>query len=195
MSELNLGGTIRLAGDTVTDPKGVAHRLMGLGLPRPVLWQAVTLVVVLSVMLAQVTAFLAPMAMGMEAMLGGPLVLGVIQIGLTVLMILGTFYIGRGFGGTGTLDDTILLIAWLQVVMILLQVVQTVLLVVLPPLAAVVGVAGLVIFVWIYINFVAALHGFASLGLVFAGAVVSLLGGLFGLSLILTLIGISAPEM
>lgn len=195
MSDLGLGKIMRLAVETVSEPRAVATRLMGLGMPRSALWQLVVLVVVLSVILAQLTTLVAPRAMGMEMMLGGPLMLGLVQVALTVLLVFGTFYIGRAFGGTGRFDDTILLIVWLQVVMILLQLLQTALLMVLPPLAAVVGVAGLVIFVWIFINFVATLHGFASLGLVFAGSILSLLGTLFGLSLVLTLIGVSAPGM
>jgi len=55
-----------------------------------------------------------------------------------------------------------LLVSWLQFVLICLQVVQIVAMVLLPPLAFLIGVAGIILFFWLLTAFVAELHGFSS---------------------------------
>jgi hypothetical protein len=55
------------------------------------------------------------------------------------------------------------------------------------------GIAALALFLWLFVNFVAVLHGFPSLLLVFVGIVVSAFAVVFGLSLILALIGVTVP--
>ncbi|MGR3650636.1 MAG: Yip1 family protein [Roseovarius sp.] len=186
----------RLA-QTVKTPKEAAAALMGLRPSHGVLWQMMALVVVLSVILAFVSTLLVPVPAGMEMMplLTNPLLLGVVQASLLVTSVFATYWVGRAFGGTGRFDDTILLIVWLQVVMVVVQAAQTVFLLLLPPVASLIGVVGIVLFVWLFVNFVAVLHGFRSLGLVLVGATVSMFSLIFGLSILLTLIGAFASGM
>ncbi len=98
---------------------------------------------------------------------------------------------GKGFGGTGSFEETMLLITWLQFILVCLQVAQTLALVLLPPFAGMIGIGALVLFFWLLVNFVAVLHGFTSLGLVFVGIILSFFGVGFGLALILTMIGLT----
>ena len=185
----------RLA-DTFREPKTVAAALMARELPAGALWQLVALVVVVSIFLAQLTALLMPMPAGMEmGLFGNPLALGLVQSVLLVALIFGTYAIGRAFGGTGSLSQTTLLVVWLQFVMIALQVLQTLFVVILPPLASLIGIVGLFVFIWLFVNFVAVLHGFNSLALVLVGAVVSVFGVIFVVSIVLTLFGVAGPGM
>ena len=96
-------------------------------------------------------------------------------------------------GGTGSFEEAVLLMAWLQFIMICVQAVQAVALLVLPPLAGLIGIAGLFLFLWLLTNFVAVLHGFSSLIKVFLMILASAFGIAFGLSILLMLIGVTVP--
>jgi hypothetical protein len=62
------------------------------------------------------------------------------------------------------------------------------------PLAGIIGHRwGSLLFLWLLTNFTAVLHGFSSLFMVFLMILVSGFGIAFGLSLILTLIGVTVP--
>jgi hypothetical protein len=190
---LTLNGLLTMAWRTVKNPREGATEVLSLGVPREALWPALALVVVLSIILAQITSILVTGEPGMAGMPVGPAATGFIQLLLLVAMVVAIFWIGRAMGGTGSFQEAILLVAWLQFIMICIQAIQTVTLLILPPLAGLIGLAGLVLFMWLLTNFVAALHGFASLLQVFMMIVVSAFGIAFGLSLILTLIGVSMP--
>ncbi len=82
------------------------------------------------------------------------------------------YRIGRAAAGTGSFADALLVMVWLQFIMLGLQV----------GAAcgadarcrrwpAIVELGGLVLFLWLLTNFIAELHGFRSLALVFGGIV------------------------
>jgi hypothetical protein len=190
---LTLNGLIAMAWRTVKNPRQGATELLSLGIPREALWPALALVVVLSILLAQMTSLLVTGGMGMAGMPVGPAATGFIQLLLLVVMIFAVFWIGRSMGGTGSFEEAVLLVAWLQFIMVCLQVVQAVALLILPPVAGLIGIAGLFLFLWLLTNFVAVLHGFSSLIQVFVMILVSAFGIAFGLSIILTLIGVTVP--
>ena len=185
-----LGDVLKLAWASIKDPQEGASTVLNFAPPRIAIWYMLALVVILSVLLAQGTSLLfgggvaGPFAMT-------PLSLGVIQAVLLIIMIYATFWIGKAFGGTGSLEETMLLVVWLQFILVCLQVAQTLAMIVLPPFADLIGIGALILFFWLLVNFIAVLHGFSSLGLVFAGIILSFIGIGFGLALILTLIGIS----
>lgn len=193
MSETALiPGLIR---QTFSDPQGAARRLVALDLPAPVLWQALVLVVALSAMAAQVSSLLlsgGPAAEG-EALLPftqSPLLVGMIQGAILVLMVFAVHWIGRSFGGVGRIEDSIAAVTWLQFLLVCLQVVQLGVGFVSPALSGLVGLAGIVFFFWLLTQFVMALHEFESAAMVFVMIMVSLLGITFAISMILTLLGI-----
>lgn len=192
---LTLNDLLRLAMESVRDPREGARRVTEAGLPRDARWQALLLVVVVSVLLGQFSAVIAPGGADvlMAPFLANPLATALVQLGLVAIMVYAVYWIGRAMGGTGSFEDTILLIAWMQFIMICVQVVQTVALILIPPVASLIGLLGLGLFFWLLTNFVAELHGFESLGKVFLMILVSIVGIAFGLSLILSLIGIAVP--
>ncbi len=184
---------------TVRQPRDGAARIMALDLPAALLWELMGLVVVVSVILGQVTML---MAAGGDVppnpYLANPLVMAGVQLALLVLLVFATHWIGRAMGGQGVFEDALVLVIWLQFVMVCLQVVQTVLFFVAPILAELIAVGGLVLFLWLMTNFVAVLHGFRSLGLVFVMILMSAFALTFAISLLLTLFGFAvggAPDV
>jgi hypothetical protein len=180
---------------TITNPREGAEEVLALGVLREALWTILMLVLVLSIILGQVTTLLVAASTGtvVTGPLANPIVTGVLQLALLMVAIVAIHRIGRSFGGTGSLDEAILLVAWLQFVMVCIQVVQTGVMLVLPPLASIVGIIGLVLFMWLLTNFVAVIHGFRSLGLVFVMILFSMFVLAFALSILLTLLGVTVP--
>ncbi len=180
---------------TITNPREGAEEVLALGVPRQALWTILLLVLVLSIILGQITTLLVATAAGVtvQGPLANPMITGVLQLVLLVVAIYAIHFIGRSMGGKGSIDEAILLVAWLQFVMVCIQVVQTGLMLILPPLASIVGIVGLVLFMWLLTNFIAVIHGFRSLGQVFVMILISMFVMAFILSILLTLFGVTVP--
>lgn len=178
--------------ETVRDPQGGARRILALGLPEGVLWQALVAVVSISVLLTQLGEHLVPPPMDplSPVLRDNPMLTAVVQGGLLAVMVYAIHFIGRGFGGRGSFAGALALTVWLQVLMVALQVVQTLFLLVLPPVAGLIGLAGIFAFFWFLSHFVAALHGFASVFMTFMAILASMFGIVMGMSVILLLLGI-----
>ena len=78
-------------------------------------------------------------------------------------------YVGRWFGGYGTLPQAIALLAWAEFIILIVQIVQVMLLFVLPPLSALLALIGLVLTFYLVCHFIAEMHGFSSVIKVFFG--------------------------
>ncbi len=185
--------------NTFSDPRGAATRIIRMELPASVLWEALALVVVLSVIAAQVTTLLfaqpgvAPGEPGTEmipAFLTNPLIMGMIQGVILVFMVFAVHWIGRSFGGVGRFEDAIALVVWLQFLLVCLQAVQVLTGILSPALSGFVGLIGVVLFFWLLTQFVLVLHGFQSSAMVFVMIVVSMLALAFALSMVLTILGV-----
>jgi hypothetical protein len=93
-------------------------------------------------------------------------------------------------GGQGGFDGSLALVAWLQFVMVCIQVLQTVALLIAPVIGNLIGLFGLILFLWMLTSFVAVLHGFRSLAQVFVMIIVSTFGLIFLLSILLMIFGV-----
>lgn len=182
---------LALARDTVSDPKDGARRVLALAPEEGVLWQALVLVVALSALLTQLGELLVPTPVDplLPVFTANPLLAAVIQGGLLVVTIYAIHFIGRAVGGSGSFRGAMALVVWLQFIMICLQVVQTVALIVLPPFAGLIGLFGIGLFFWLLSHFVAALHGFPSVGRTFVGILMSMIAIVFGMSIIMSILG------
>lgn len=150
---------------TLRDPRGAARGIIAMQLPVSVGWAAMALMVVISALLSSVSAMMFPMDLPpeMAAMFSSPFRLAegqAIVLAVGLMLIHG---VGRMFGGTGRFTDALLLMAWMEALLILLQVLQMLAMLVLPPLASILGFLGIAVFIWLLVNFVAELHGFRSL--------------------------------
>ncbi len=192
---MTLENLLAMVWRSITNPREGAEEVLSLGVPRDALWTLLFLVVVLSAFLGQVATFLLVGVEGAEAagLLGLPIATGAIQLGALIGTIFAIQLIGRAFGGTGSLDETVLLVAWLQFVMLCVQVVQTILIVVAPAFSSFLVIVALGLFMWMLTNFIAVIHGFRSLAQVFVMILLSLFMIAFVLSILLAIIGVTPP--
>ena len=190
---MSVGSLQALVVETLTSPDTAARRLFALPLSFGEAWQAMALSCLLSALSTQIVLLLAPPeeAAFLSALIGGPVKLTVVLAVGSVCMALAIHWIGRGFGGSGTLRGSALLITWIQILMLILQVVQVVFGLILPVLAAAVGLFGLVLVYFLLTRFILVLHGFQSGFKVFVMIVLSQIGLLVALLIILRLIDVT----
>ena len=188
---LHLPTLLRMARATLSDPREGARVIMGLALPRGILMQLYLLELVLSAMTSVLFLSLAPVPDGMVVPPGTAITYTVFEGVIGLIVAFGAFRIGQGFGGTGTFEQAFALVIWAQFILLCLSLIQIVALVVLPPLSDVIGIAALALFLWLMVHFVAELHGFTSLGLVFAGITLSMLGLAIALSILFSAMGLT----
>ena len=185
--ELNAATVGALVRQSLTRPREAAERLMALSVPDDARWLGFVIVVVLSVLLGQLSVIL----MGEGAFAGGLLFMAMFQTSLLLGMVVAVQGVGRALGGTGGFPDTLLLMAWLQFVMLVLQIVQIASLVLVPPLFSLITIASLVLFMWMLTNFIMALHGFTSGLKVFVGIIFTVFAMAVLLAILLGILGIA----
>lgn len=183
---------VQAAIETVQHPKAGARRVMAAKLSRVQRWETLILVLVVGVIFAETTVFINGTTD--DLLFGGPVfdnpvILGAIQMFFLFVMVNAIYFVGRRAGGYGGYDDSILLVAWLQFILIGVQVLQTLAFIFVPAVGVLIGLASVVLFFWLLTNFIAELHGFNSRGNVFAVSLVFLLGFAVLLSFILSALG------
>jgi Yip1 domain len=162
--DLSFPSLLAAARHTVTDPRNAARNVMSLNLPLPVALMALLLTSVLSAIMAHVSFALLPASAqaGFENMMASPLRTAVVQVMVAFAGAFAAQTLGRWRGGHGTMPQTVALLAWLQFVMLILQVVQIAAEIVLPPFAFVLAYVSVGLFLWLLVHFVMELHGFRS---------------------------------
>lgn len=167
---------------TLQNPRAAARHLMDRQLPLSTVWLVLALMAVVSAVLSTVSLLLAPaqteasvIEPNLLAMLQNPLQVAVLQAVVMVIMAMLAQGVGRMFGGRGNFRDGLVLIAWTEALLCLLQLAQIVLLLVSPSLAAAIGLFGMVLFMWVLSNFIAEMHSFASAGKVLFGILATVL--------------------
>jgi hypothetical protein len=192
--DLSLPALLALVRETLRDPRGTARRLIAMDLPMSARWIALALIAAISAILAHLAfALAAARAAGAAPPLPSPIVTAGFQYAILIISVFAVYQIGRRFGGRGTLGDAVLLVVWLQFILVVVQMAQLAALLLVPPLADLFSLAGLVLFLWLLTAFVAELHGFSSMGRVFAGILISLFALAFGLAVVLALLFGAAP--
>ncbi len=191
--EMTLGNVAGLVRLTFAQPRQAAQVVLRLPLPLQARWAAVALMAVLSAFLMQAMAAMLPPAVGpdgAELRPVGPFFwAGMVAIGMVLTALL-AFSVGRWRGGKGELADAVILVAWLQFIQLLMVALQLVLIVVLPVIAPIVEIGAVLLFLWLLVNFVAEMHGFRSLGLVFLGIIVTFVAAVLGMSVLLMMLGV-----
>lgn len=185
--DLTLSTLLALARLTVQSPREGAQAVMRLPLPGNAKWVALLLLAVISAILMQVMAILLPPVTpdGTPVTPVGPFFwTGMVAGGMVLTTVL-VYRIGKWRGGVGRFEDALILVVWLQFIQLLLVMVQLVLLFILPPLATLVEVVAVALFLWLLTNFVAELHRFRSLGLVFLGVILTFVAAVLVMSVLL----------
>ncbi|MEM9434024.1 MAG: YIP1 family protein [Pseudomonadota bacterium] len=174
---------------SILNPKEGSSTILSFSPGRDVLWSLLLLTAVVSGILSTISAWLLPPPTDISTqVLLSPLLFTAILTGVMLLTVICTHYIGRGFGGTGQFNESLLIVTWLQLILIAVQVLQIALMLFSPGLAQLLGMVSVALFIWLYVNFVATLHGFSSIPFVLVGMIVSMIAVAFGLSLALGLV-------
>lgn len=180
---------------TLADPSAGARAVLGMGIPREHHWTLFLLAIVLSGAVYQATALVVPEPPpGEEATALPSGFTAVAVVGGSILLLSAAIsWIGRLAGGTGTLEDVILLVVWFQFVQVAFAFVEFLVVMIAPFLGSVLFLAFAAYAVWVLTNFIAVVHGFQSLGRVFLGMVLALFALSFLVSLLLApFVGASA---
>lgn len=169
--DISLPAVWALTRFTLHDPRAAARMLIAMNLPASARWLLFGIVTSASTILTHIGYRLLPYDESalMDKAMESPLETAILQAGILLLTVAGVYLIGRWRGGKGRSADTLLLIGWLQIVLLCIQIIQIAALVVLPLVAEIIGIAGLVLSLWLLTQFIAELHGFASAWRVFAG--------------------------
>ena len=167
---------VRLGRLSLEDPRKGMRAVLDLGVPVPARTFGLLLMAVGSAVLTHIGFLLLPVSDDplLAYLMASPFRTAVVQwLALAASVVL-IARIGRARGGVGSFADALLVVVWLQLLMLAVQVVQIVALVVIPPVAAMINIAGLGLFFWLLTNFIAELHGFTALRAVFGAVVVTI---------------------
>lgn len=180
---------------SLIEPVDMATRVLGMRFPRDVLWQALILVAVLNVLLLAFVQLVSPTPVVVQGQVITltPFAYAVIIGTFLMFLVFMIVHAGRMFGGTGTLDGALMLIVWFQAVSVTLEAIQVALLLISPGIAALFGVITLGAIIWVFVNFINVLHGFASLAKAAVVIVLALICAALGTGVVMGLLGISTP--
>ena len=171
---------------SLQSPRSAARRLLDWQFTASTAVLAIALMAVISAGLTGVSMLVAPDQIdpNILKMFKNPLETAVLQGMVMLVMAMLVQGVGRMFGGRGRLTDALVLIAWTEALLSLLQLGQIVLMVLSPSLAAALGLFGLVLFLWVLASFIAELHGFASAGKVLLGLIAAVFVLAFALAVL-----------
>ncbi|WP_298835901.1 YIP1 family protein [uncultured Roseobacter sp.] len=177
---------------TLRDPGEAAGIILSTRLPRQALWIAVALISVANTILSYASHLLLPVPEPLASIVTSPFGYFTLVAGGFVVMVHALYWTGRMLGGSDDMGDLLQLLIWLQVLRTAAQGVIIVMLLLAPAIATLfllfVGIATL----WIFLNFLnigLKLNSiWHAVGVLVAGSA----GMVLGLSLILSLIGVSA---
>lgn len=185
---------------SLQSPRDAIRQVIDSEPPMTARWIALLLVAIASTFLTLLSFSLVPsdeLPSALVRSMGSPLSLAAIHLVVLFVSVHLLFRIGRFRNGRGSFADCLTVLIWFQIIMLAVQAVQLALQILLPPFAPAAYFAGLALFFWLLTNFVAELHGFASLSKTFFGilvalAVLILLLG-FGLALVIAVtVGVPA---
>ncbi|MBI6628360.1 YIP1 family protein [Pontibaca salina] len=179
---------------TITDPAGAARTLIGLGLTRDVLWTALLLVAVLNALLFAVSNIALPPPPELSVLLPAPILYFVVVAAGLSLSVVSLHVFGRLLGGTGTLEDIMVLVGWIQLLRVAIQAVALFLALLAPVLSAMVVLAAVFYGIFIMLHFINQAHNFGSLMRSAGVLLISALAILLVLTFILSFVGGSFLE-
>jgi hypothetical protein len=183
-----------LVRQTLVAPRDAAARLLSLGLPAREGWLALAVMAVLNTLVYSLSLRLSPPTdpamMGMMAgAFNAPLIFAIFLFGALALTALVFTHAGRALGGVGTVGGMLVLLAWMQALRLMVQLGLLVLALIAPPLAGIVVIVAGLWGLYILMAFMAELHGFDSLWRAAGVIIIALVALVFGLRLLLRLLG------
>lgn len=179
--------------ETIRAPRDAAGRLLGMDVPRDVLWMALALMCVLNAIVYSVSLQISPpspdVAGVVPAAFQSPLLFALFLFGALVITVFVLHWIGRSLGGQAGLWDILVLLTWLQVLRLLFQVAVLVLSLVSLSLSALVVLGGSIYAIYILAAFIDRAHGFDNLVKALGVMVLAIVAIAVGVSMLLAVIG------
>lgn len=177
---------------TLREPGRAVTVMRDMALPVPSRWMVLVLAVCLSTLLAGMARIIFPLPAEdpLSQLLSSPFTLALVQFGALVFSAMVVTVIGRSFGGHGSFEDALLLIAWVELILVGLQAMQLMVMVVVPASGALMSVLAFALSIYLTIALTKALHGFQStpkVALAFIGSafvlgfVLSIIAAAFGI--------------
>lgn len=172
---------------SLTDPAGVARTLVGLNLPRNVLWTALLLMAALQSVLFALSNLVMPPEDLLPAVLSSPLRFFMLTAAMLALTVSAIYWVGRLMGGDGAFEDVLVVIVWMQVLRLLVQLVSLVLALAIPQLAVMLLVAASLVGIYILVHFIDQAHRLNSLAKSIGVLVLAMVALVVALSLLAAL--------
>ncbi len=190
---MTLEGFLKLALQSVTNPREVAALLLSIRPSREAIWTGFALVVVLNGLIFSTSLLLAPGAA--PAFMANPVSFIMLQAATLAGTILAFTGVGRLLGGRARLEEMALLMIWMQGLRILVQAALLVIAPISALLAGVLTMGATAVGVWIAVNFIDEAHELNGLLRALAVLILGVLAMAFGLSILLTMVGITPEGM
>jgi hypothetical protein len=176
-----------------------ARFVLASGLRRDILWSLLLLVSIANATLVWVSNALtgptpeqlAQMPIQIPAIIFSPLFAFVFLAGALVITVHVLHWLGAAIGGTGSLENMLAVLVWLQGLRVMAQVVLLVLMLAVPSLAGLFGLAVAILSLWILVHFVNEAAGLDSIFKTVGVLLSAMVGVILGLSFILTITGLA----
>ncbi|MDK3072708.1 Yip1 family protein [Sedimentitalea sp. JM2-8] len=186
---MTLSDLRQLAILSIKDPAQAARMLLTAEPAREALWTALAVVAVLNAILFTLSNMLVSGPVPLPGMLSAPVVYCLLVAGGLILTIHALFWSGRVLGGTGTIDDIMTVVLWLQALRLVAQVAVMVLLLFMPLFSALLVFAVSLYGLYMLLHFINQAHRLDSLGRSAGVLVGAMLAIVLGLTLLLSLFG------
>lgn len=162
--QLDRATIVKLLVESLTAPRSAARRVIGVGGGLAVALLAVACAAVLSALISVLLGEFSP-ATGnadMDYLIRQPVLLAVLQaLGMVVFGAVITA-VGRLFGGTGRLQEVLLAFAWLDFLLLVVQMALLLVMLALPAVGGLLFLAAMGLVTWLIASFIAEVHGFKS---------------------------------
>lgn len=185
-----------LVGASLKEPKSAARTVLNMNVPDMALWQALSLMAILTTLLVAGLLQLVPVqdddmgaVLESSVLFSSPFTAALLQWGQAVILVFVLHWVGRMFGGTAERRDVLAVMAWFQAVSFLLILGLVVIGMIIPLLS---GLASLIFICWwiyAFICFIDVAHNFNAPWKTAGVLLAALIGFLIGTSLVLSLVG------
>ncbi len=190
-----IGRIIDLIGVSVRDPGAAIAALKGLGVGRRESWLTIFLAASVGAIMSWLLMRTLPGAeAGMDRLASQPMGMALLQVGAAALFAALVDRVGRLFGGTGRFDDALLVTAWIEVAMLVVQIPQILVSIALPAIGGILSLLSFALYFVLAVQLIRAVHGFRNPLLVALGIVGTVFVAGFALSLLAASLGIM-PEV
>ena len=178
-----------LVGESLRTPALAARRLIAMGLPRDILYQALLAVAAANAFLASLPNLISTSPVPTPAIFNSPLALFALVAGGLVISVHIFYWAGRAMGGRAGMTDVMSVFIWLQALRAMAQVLILIVGLAAPGLAALLAVVAMGYGLYILVHFLNEANRFESVGRT-VGLLIAVMAGLvLGLMLLITLIG------